>query len=125
MYESTTRNAVLFVASTFKPLRPLSNEPKLSPFTTGFFFQEMKGISKYGTPYILSNKRTILEHIDESMQVPLRTMMQESKEDCRQSGKASTVEFVIDPDVVQCPYDNGFRQHVRVMDEIFVANTVS
>lgn len=85
----------------------------------------MKGVSKYGTPYILSNKRTVLDHLDESMKVPQRTMMQESQEDCHVSGNAATVEFVINPDVVQCPYDNGFRQYVRVLDEIFVANTVS
>ncbi|GLC59907.1 hypothetical protein PLESTB_001551200 [Pleodorina starrii] len=82
----------------------------------------MNGVSKYNTPYSLPNKRSVLEHMDEVQSVPLREWVQEAQEECAVSGNAAAVEFVINPDIVQCPYDNGFRQYVRVWDELFVAD---
>ncbi|KXZ42684.1 hypothetical protein GPECTOR_124g484 [Gonium pectorale] len=38
-------------------------------------------------------------------------------------GNAAAVEFVIQPDIVQCPYDNGWRQHIHVEDKLYVADT--
>ncbi len=90
----------------------------------GYFFRDMNGVSKFGTPYSLPNKRSVLEHMDESFSVPLREWVQEAQEDCDVSGNAAAAEFVINPDLVQCPYDNGFRQYVRVWDELFVAHEV-
>ncbi|GLC62814.1 hypothetical protein PLESTB_001942500 [Pleodorina starrii] len=82
----------------------------------------MSGASVSGTPYSLPNKRSVLEHMDEVQSVPLREWVQEAQEECAVSGNAAAVEFVINPDIVQCPYDNGFRQYVRVWDELFVAD---
>lgn len=92
--------------------------------STGIFFRDTSGFSKRGMPYSLPNKRTVMEHMDESFTVRIREWVREAQEDCHVESPVADVDFEILPNVVQCPYDNGFRQYIRVWDELFISNTV-
>lgn len=88
----------------------------------GNFFRKTSGTSNSGKPYVLPNKITLLEQLDGPDGNLVREWIEDTTEDCGINGGASAVEFTITPDLVQCPYDNGFRQYVRVWDQLFVGD---
>ncbi len=73
---------------------------------------------------MLPNKITLLEQLDGPDGNLVREWIEDTTEDCGYNGGAAAVEFTITPDLVQCPYDNGFRQYVRVWDQLNVGDKV-
>ena len=83
-------------------------------------------MTKSGVAYQLPNQATTLEHLDGPAPDGQRLgeWLQYEESDCAVSGMASGVEFLITPDIVQCPYDNGFRQHMRVTETLHISEQV-
>ncbi|KAG2481859.1 hypothetical protein HYH03_019176, partial [Edaphochlamys debaryana] len=89
----------------------------------GVWFRNTSGADQYGLHYELPNLVTTMDHIDGTGGARLSGRTEVSVEDCSIEGPATAVEFPITPDIVQCPYDNGFRQYVRITDELKISQT--
>ncbi|KAG2485102.1 hypothetical protein HYH03_016198, partial [Edaphochlamys debaryana] len=88
----------------------------------GVWFRNTSGVDRYGARWDMPNLVTTLDHIDGPAGARLSGRSEVSHEDCDIDGKATTIEFPITPDIVQCPYDNGFRQYVRITDEMYTSD---